>query len=99
MFVSESTLNFMGTKLQLISTEGHSWETAVDPSATVDNVKKLAIQYFYPGDEATVVSEQFRGKSNINTELFRKVSWVLLVQFVIFYIYFSDLSSWTAYLS
>ncbi|CAL8134222.1 unnamed protein product [Orchesella dallaii] len=59
MFVSESTLNFMGTKLQLISTEGHSWDAAFDPSATVDSIKRLAIQYFYPS-ESSVNPDQFR---------------------------------------
>ncbi|ODM91983.1 Ubiquitin-associated domain-containing protein 1 [Orchesella cincta] len=59
MFVSESTLNFMGTKLQLISTEGHCWDAAFDPSATVDSIKRLAIQYFYPS-ESSVNPDQFR---------------------------------------
>jgi hypothetical protein len=61
MFVSESTLNFMGTKLQVMSAEGHLWEGQLDPSLTVEAMKRLVFNHFYP-EENSLGPDNFRGK-------------------------------------
>lgn len=60
MFVSESNLTFMGTKLQVMSAEGRLWEGQIDPSVTVEGMKRLVFQYFYP-DEISLGPDNFRG--------------------------------------
>lgn len=62
MFVSESTLTFMGTKLQVMSAEGRLWEGQIDPSLTVEGMKRLVFAHFYP-EETSLGPDNFRGNS------------------------------------
>lgn len=50
----------MGTKLQVMSAEGRLWEGQIDPSVTVEGMKRLVFQYFYP-DEISLGPDNFRG--------------------------------------
>jgi hypothetical protein len=62
MFVSESTLNFVGgARLQVMSAKGLMWEGQIDPSTTVESFKKLLFQYFHP-DETALGPDNFRGE-------------------------------------
>jgi len=69
MFVSEAALLIgMGRKLEIMSAEGEVWQPEVDPSTTVDQLKKMALEHFYPSSGVSSTSE-YKGKGN--TPFFR----------------------------
>jgi Kip1 ubiquitination-promoting complex protein 2 len=52
----------MGIKVQILSSEGHILITQIEPSATVESVKQIALSHFYPTEASSSVTkgEHFR---------------------------------------
>jgi len=57
MFVSESTL-LLGTKLQIMSAEGHIWEAQLEPNVTILQIKQMAVEKFLLSPSSTANSSR-----------------------------------------